>query len=173
MTPRSASGRWPFRTGPASVPLALPRLDGTGWPDEAALGRPSFETNTFYELAVRHAYDPEAHAVADRLVEQALPRVPTGVTAEDEPYLRKVFTTAARIGAGVAIVERTLGPADPGTADGRIAGALWQARRKLPAMQADWGRSAGWFLLAGYHVARTGPSAVDPLVAELDPANGA
>jgi hypothetical protein len=167
------AGRWPFRTRPTSVPLALPRLDGAGWPDEAALGRPSFETNTFYELAVRHAYEPESHAVADLLVDEALPHVPTGVTAEDEPYLRKVFITASRIGAGVAIVERTLGPVDAGTADRRIAGALWQARRKLPAMQADWSRYAGWFLLAGYHVARTGPSAVERLLAQLRPAGDA
>lgn len=156
-----------FRKAPSSLPIALPRLDGTGWPDEAALGRPSFETSTLYELALQRAYDPEAHAVADRLVADLLPHVPTGVTAEDEPYLRKVFTTAARIGAGVAVVERTLGVPDPAAVDRRVAGALWHARRRLPPMQQNWARTGGWFVLAGFHVARTGPSVVERLADEL------
>lgn len=158
------------RPGPPShLPLAPPGLDGAGWPDEAALGRPSFDTSTFYELGVRHAYDPEAHAVGDRLVEDLLPRVPTGVSEQDEPYLRKVFLTAARIGAGIAIVERTLEPPEPGTVDRHVAGALWQARRKLPAMQPGWSRTAGYFLLAGFHVARGGREVVDRLADQLGP----
>jgi hypothetical protein len=162
-----------FSRLPSHLPLALPRLDGTGWPDEAAVGRPSFDTSTFHELGVRHAFDPEAHAVADRLVDDLLPRVPTGVSAEDEPYLRKAFITAARTGAGLAIVERTLAAPDAAMVDRRLVGALWMARRRLPAMQPDWGRIAGFFLLAGYHVARGGPAVVERLAEQLGPASSA
>lgn len=147
--------------------MALPRVDGTGWPDEAAVGRPSFEMNTFYELGLRHAYDPEAHAVADRLVADVLPHVRTDVAAQDQPYLHKVFSTAARIGAGLGIVERGLAGSDPAQVDRRVAGALWQARRKLPAMQPAWLTLAGYFLLAGFHVARTGPEVVERLAEQV------
>ena len=157
---------------PTSVPVPLPGVDGSGWPDKKTVGRPSFESNTFYELAVRHAYDPEAHAISARLADDLLPHVRTGVSAEDEPYLHKVFTIAARIGAGVGIVDRGLGAAEPGQVDRRIAAALWEGRRKLPVMSPQWTTTAGYFLLAGFHVARTGPPMVDRLIAEL-PSGGA
>ena len=157
-----------FARRPRHLPIALPRIDGSGWPDPSEVGRPSFDTSTYYELAIRHAYDPEAHAAADRLVDELLPRIPTGVSAEDEPYLRKVFTTAARIGAGLGIVDRTLADHDPDQVDRSIAGALWEARRKLPAMQADWARTAGWFLLAGFHLARGGPAVLHRLREDFD-----
>ncbi len=156
-----------FPRRPRHLPLALPRLDGTGWPDPAAVGRPSFDTSTFYELACRNAYETEAHEVADRLVGAILPQVPTGVSARDEPYLRKVFHTAARIGAGLAMVERTLPTPDPRSVDRRIAGALWQARRRQPVMSPDWARTAAYFLLAGYYVARTSPEVIPSLVREV------
>lgn len=158
-----------FARRPSHLPIALPRLDGSGWPDQAAVGRPSFDTSTYYELAVRHAFDPEAHAAADGLVDELLPRIDTAVSAEDEPYLRKVFITAARIGAGLGIVERTLASHDLDQVDRSIAGALWEARRKLPAMQPDWARTAGWFLLAGFHLARGGPGVLDRLREDLAP----
>ncbi len=151
-----------FAAKPSHLPLELPTSAGAGWPER---DRPSFGSTTLHELAVRDAYDPEAHAVADRLIADLLPRLTVVVGAEDEPYLTKVLITAARVGAGLAIVERTLPAAPAGTVDRRIAGALWEARSKLPAMQADWGRTAGFLLLAGFHVARTGPSGADALVA--------
>jgi hypothetical protein len=155
------------RTPPAALPYVRPRLDGTGWPEESALGRPSFDTATFAELGQRSAHDPEAHAVADRLVADLLPLVPTGVQAEDEPYLRKTFRTAAQIGAGLGVVERDLGRPDVETIDRRVAGALWQARRRLPAMPPDWSAAAAYFLLAGYAVARSGTQVVDELRHDL------
>jgi hypothetical protein len=165
-----AGMRWfSRRKGSAAELLAvsLPRPDGSGWPDRAAVGQPSFESNTFYELGLRSAYEPEAHAISARLVDDVLPYVPTGVSAEDEPYLTKVFATAARIGAGVGIVERGLGAADPAVVDRRIGAALWEGRRKLPVMSPEWATTAGYFLLAGFHVARSGPDGVDRLVEEL------
>lgn len=154
---------------PGLLPVTLPRLDGSGWPDQAEVGRPTFQASTYYELGMRNAFEIEAHAVADRLIEDLLPRVPTGVDAQDEPYLRKVFTTAARVGAGIGMVERGLGPVDPALVDRHVAGALWQARRKLPAMQPDWALAAGWFLLAGFHLSRRGLDALPGLAAQLDP----
>ena len=153
-----------FAAKPLHLPLEQPTSAGAGWPER---GRPTFDSSTFHELAGRHAYDPEAHAVADRLVADLLPGLGVVVSAEDAPYLTKVLTTAARIGAGVAIVERTLPAAPAGTVDRRIAGALWETRSKLPTMQPDWGRTAGFLILAGFHLARTGPAGADDLVAGL------
>lgn len=162
--PRSRSPRPP---PPArTVNAGLPRLDGSGWPDAVALGRPSFEAQTFHELGLRHAYDPDVHALAERLVAAALPRLPTGVSREDEPHLRKVFLSAARTGAGIGRVERSQAAAPPGEVDRRIAGALWQARRGLPSMPDEWAVLGGWFVLAGRHLAVRG-GGVDELLEEL------
>lgn len=151
------------------LPLRRPRLDGTGWPDPAALGRPSFESATYYEMATRRAYEPQAHAVADALVAAALPRVVTGATAEDEPYLDKVLLVAARIGAGLGIVDREQVAAGPDVLDRDVARALEQAQRGLPTMREDWTRIAGWFLLAGHLLAREGPDVLPELLDGLEP----
>ena len=156
-----------FSSRPGSLTMPRPQLDGTGWPDLAEVGRPTFESNTFYELGVRHAYDAEAHAISARLVDDLLPHIATGANAEDGPYLAKLFGVAARIGAGIGIVERGLGVAGLDSVDRRIAAALWEGRRKQPVMPPDVGGLAGYFLLAGFHVARTGPSLVERLVADL------
>ena len=155
-----------FSRRPSHVPLGVPRLDGTTWPDEGLVGRPTFEANTFYELAVRRAYESEAHALAEELVAAVLPHLDTGADPEDEPYLRKVFSVAARVGVGLGMVERTLDPL-PDSTDRRIAAALWQARRKLPAMQPHWARTAAYFVLAGHYVARTEPAVIPGLVEDL------
>ncbi len=156
-----------FTRRPRYLPLVLPRLDGTGWPDLDAVGRPTFDSLTLYELGLRNAFEDEAHHLSDRLVDAALPHVPTGVSEEDEPYLTKVFRTAARIGAGVGMVERTLSTPDMDSMDRRIGASLWQARRKLPVMRQDWTVFAAYFLLAGYYVARTDPFVIPVLVEEM------
>ncbi|HVM28846.1 MAG TPA: hypothetical protein VM433_14400 [Mycobacteriales bacterium] len=161
-----------FARGPAFLALGTPRPDGAGWPDPAEVGRPSFEASTYHEMAIRQAFEPEAHAVADRLVDDVLPLLTVEVAPQDEPYLHKVFSTAARIGAGLGIVERTLRPSDLTVVDRQVAAALWVARRKLPAMQPDWAVLAGYFLLAGFHVARSGPATVERLVDDLRPVEG-
>ena len=154
---------------PRYLPLVVPALDGTGWPTLDDVGRPSFDSLTLYELGLRNAFEDEAHDVAQRLVDAALPHVPTGVSEEDEPYLTKVFATAARIGAGVGMVERTLSTPDLDSMDRRIGASLWQARRKLPVMRQDWTEMAAYFLLAGYYVARTDLFVIPVLVEHLPP----
>lgn len=156
------------RPVPDPLPLRTPRLDGTGWPDPSALGRPSFASATYYEMATRRAYEPQAHAIADALLAAALPRVSTGATAEDEPYLRKVLLVAARIGAGLGLVDREQLAAGPEVLHRDIALALVQARRGLPAMRQDWALVAGWFLLAGHLLARSGPDALPEVLAGID-----
>jgi hypothetical protein len=159
--------RW-WRSGPDAVPVGLPDLSGGGWPDEAATGRPGFATATYRELGVRHAFDLEAHAVADRVLDGLLPHLPLQTSAEDEPYVRKLLLTAARLGAGLALVERTLPAPAPGTVDRHLAGALWEARRTLPEGQRPDGRAAAaYVLLAGFWVGRDGPGVVDRLVQDL------
>ena len=143
------------RSRPA-VPLVLPRPDGTGWPDA---GRPSFDASAYLELGTRRAYEPEAHAVADRLLADALPRLGVVADPEDQPYLERTFTVAARIGAGIGMVDRELVAPGAQGLDPAIAGALLLARRGLPAMQDDWARVGGWFLLAGHRLGRCGPDA--------------
>jgi hypothetical protein len=157
---------------PVVLALGLPRLDGAGWPDRAQAGRgASFDARTLFELGQRNAYEPEAHTVGDLLVEAALPRLGTGVSAADAPYLRQVYSTAARMGAGLAMVGRTLPDAGEDAVDRRLAGALWQARRALPAMPPEREAVAAWFLLAGFHLGRGGPprsvEVLAALVAEL------
>lgn len=142
----------PVPVAPATVPVGLPRPDGGGWPDPAATSGRSFDASTFYEMGLRHAYDPEVHALADRLVTSALPRLATGAGPEDAPHLRKVFLSAARTGAGIGTVERAQVPAPSGEVDRRIAGALGLARRALPAMREDWALTGAWFVLAGRHL---------------------
>lgn len=155
---------FPRRSRPAPLPLVLPRPDGTGWLEA---GRPSFEASTYFELGTRRAYEPEAHAAADRLVPAALPRL--GVVADpvDQPYLERTFTVAARIGAGIGLVDRE--QVAPGSSELQpaIAGALLLARRGLPAMQDDWARVGGWFLLAGHRLGRCGPGALPELLEAL------
>ena len=136
------------RPAPEPLPLALPRRDGSTWLN--AMAQPSFEASTYYEMAMRQAYEPQAHALADRLLEEALPHVETGAGAEDAPYLRKVLLTAARIGVGLGLVD----PSPPGRLDLAVAGGLGQARRGLPAMSPEWSLLGAWFLAAGHYLAR-------------------
>ena len=152
------------RRSRTALPLVLPRPDGTGWPDP---GRPSFEASTYFELGKRQAYEPEAHAVADSLVPAALPRMGVLAEPEDRPYLTKTFTVAARIGAGIGLVDREQVAAGSSDLDPAIAGALHLARRGLPSMQDDWARAGGWFLLAGHRLGRCGPDALPELLEVL------
>ena len=144
--------------------LELPRLDGTGWPEA---GRSSFDAAAYLELGTQRAYDPQAHAVADRLVDAALPRMRVVAAPEDQPYLAKTFTVAARIGAGIGLVDREQVAVGSDELDPAIAGALLLARRGLPAMQDDWARAGGWFLLAGHRLGRCGPDALQELLDAL------
>ncbi len=156
-----------FARRPRYLPLTVPRPDGVGWPDPAEVGRPNFDALTFYELGCRFAFEPEAHDLAEHLVDTVLPHLQTGALEEDAPYLRKVFTTAARIGAGVGRQERGLSTPDLDHVDRRIAAALIQGRRKLPVMREDWTRLGAYFLLAGYYVGRTNRLVVEVLIDEL------
>lgn len=149
------------RRSRTALPLVLPHPDGSGWPDP---GRRSFDAAAYLELGTRRAYEPEAHAVADRLIELALPRLGVVAAPDDQPYLEKTFTVAARIGAGIGLVDGE--QVAPGSVelDPAIAGALQLARRGLPAMQDDWARVGGWFLLAGHRLGRCGPDALPELL---------
>ena len=162
------------RPEPPVLVLQLPRLDGSTWPDEDAAGRRTFDSSTYYEMGTRQAYEPECHEIADRLVTEALPRVVTGASAEDAPYLRKTLSVAGRIGAGIGVVDRGLHPPPSRVLEQPIAAALWQARRGLPAMRPDWARTGAWFLLSGHFLARRDgardPSALAELLAALDDA---
>ena len=151
------------RSRPA-LPLLLPRLDGAGWPDP---GRSGFDASAYLELGTQRAYDPEAHAAADRLLDEALPRLHVVADAQDQPYLAKTFTVAARIGGGIGIVDREQVAGDPSELDPAIAGALLLARRGLPSMQDDWARAGGWFVLAGHRLGRFGPDALPELLDAL------
>ncbi len=151
------------RTRPA-LPFVLPRLDGSGWPEP---GRAGFDASAYLELGTQRAYDPEAHAAADRLLDLALPRLHVVADPADQPYLAKTFTFAARIGAGIGLVDREQVAAGSDDLDPAIAGALLLARRGLPAMQDDWARAGSWFLLAGHRLGRCGPDALPELLDAL------
>ena len=156
-----------IRRRPRLMPLQLPRLDGTSWPDRREVGRDSFAASTLYQLGYREAFSPEAHHITDLLLDQVLPLIRTDATPEDEPYQRGVFSAAAQIGAGIGIVERRVVPhPDPGT-DRQIAGALWVAAGDLPSMPAHQRDVARFLLQCGYYLARTELSRIPLLVAAL------
>ncbi len=156
------------RPDPEPLPLASPLPDGTGWPDRDRLPRRSFEARTYHELGMRNAFETEAHAIADRLVDDLRPLVPVRVPEQDEAFLRKIFVTAARVGAGLGMVSRTLPSTGAGLVDPSVAGALWLARDAQPSMPGPRADAAGWFLLAGFHVACGGPPEVARLRAGLE-----
>ena len=95
-----------FRRKPPRLPLRMPRMDGSSWPDRRDVERRSFAALTLYEMGYREAFEPEAATIADRLVEEVLPMFPIDSAPEDAPYLRQVFVSAAQIGAGIGIVDR-------------------------------------------------------------------
>lgn len=153
------------RRPPTELSLPLPQLSGDGgWPPSP--GR-TFEAATLHELGTRRAFEADAHGIGDALLEAALPHLDLHVAPEDEPHLRSVLSAAARIGAGIGLVETDLSSPPPERLTDAAAGALWQARGGLPRMQEDWARVAAWFLLAGHRAARVGPSALVPLVQAL------
>ena len=61
-----------FRRKPPRLPLRMPRMDGSSWPDRRDVERRSFAALTLYEMGYREAFEPEAATIADRLVEEVL-----------------------------------------------------------------------------------------------------
>ena len=143
------------------IPFDVPRLG------EPVSGRGTFAARTLYEMGHREAFEPEAHDVADLLIDPVLARVPLEVAAADEPYLRQLFASAAQDGAGIGIVERRAREVDEFTVDRDIAGALAEAVDRLPAMPPEHRRIATLFVRAGHYVARSGPEAVAVVLAAL------
>lgn len=157
----------PIRRRPRLLPLQLPRLDGSSWPDRRAVGRDSFAASTLHQLGYREAFSPEAHQITDLLFDEVVPHLRTETAPEDEPYLRGVFAAAAQIGAGIGIAERTVvAHSEPGT-DRHIAGALWVAADDLPAMPAHQRLAARFLLQCGYYLARTELDRLSMLVVSL------
>ncbi|HEY5853737.1 MAG TPA: hypothetical protein VIW24_06700 [Aldersonia sp.] len=150
-----------FTRKPRRIPFDVPRLD------DPVTGRGSFAARTLYEMGHREAFEPEAHDVADMLLDPVLARVPLDVAADDEPYLRQLFASAAQDGAGIGIVERRAGEVDEFSVDRDIAGALAEAVDRLPAMPREHRRIATLFVHAGHYVARSGPEAVEVVLAAL------
>ena len=156
-----------IRRRPRLLPLELPRLDGTSWPDRREVGRDSFAASTLYQLGYREAFSPEAHEITDLLLDQVVPILGTDAAPEDEPYLRGVLSAAAQVGAGIGIVERRVVPhPEPGT-DRQIAGALWVAAADLPSMPVHQQDVARFLLQCGYYLARTELNRIPLLVAAL------
>jgi hypothetical protein len=152
-----------FSRKPRLLPLPIPTL-GEPEPDTSLY---SFAAQTFYEMGYREAFEPQAHAVVDLLIEDVLARVQLDVAAEDEPYLRQVFTSAAQIGAGIGIVERRGGTVDEHRVDRDIEGALREAVSELPSMPPDQQRVASFLVRFGHYVARTGPESIPLILAGL------
>ena len=155
------------RRRPRLLPLQLPRLDGTNWPDRRDVGRDSFAASTLYQLGYREAFSSEAHDITDLLLDRVLPILRTDAEPEDEPYLRRVLSSAAQIGAGIGIVERRVVPHPEPGIDRQIAGALWLAAGDLPSMPAHQQDFAPYLLQCGYYLARTELSQITPLAAAL------
>jgi hypothetical protein len=150
-----------------SLPLRVPRFGGPLWPDRREFARHSFATQTLYQMARREAFEPQAHAVVDLLVDSVLPLFPLDVAPQDAPYLRQVLLAAAQVGAGIGLVEART--ADPGeqSIDRDIGGALWEAASELPALPPEQRRLALYLLQSGHYLARTGPESLPLMLAAL------
>ena len=156
-----------IRRRPRLLPLQLPRLDGTSWPDRRMVGWDSFAASTLYQMGYREAFSPQAHDITDLILDQVLPALRIDAAPEDGPYLRRVLSSAAQIGAGIGMVERRVVPhAEPGT-DRQIAGALWLAASDLPPTPAQQPDFARYLLQCGYYLALTELSRISLLVATL------
>jgi len=142
-------------------------LDGTSWPDRRELGLASFGASTLHELGSREAFEPESHEITDLLLDQLLPMLRPEVAPEDEPYLLRVFSSAAQIGAGIGLIERKVVTQDEPSTDRQAAGALWVAADALPHMPAHQQAIARYLMQCGYYLARTDLTRVPLLAATL------
>lgn len=156
------------RSRPERLPLRVPLPDGSAWPTRRAVGRQSFAASTIYQMGYREAFTPEAHAVADPLLEQVLPRLRADSAPEDVPYLRRLFGSAGQIGAGIGLIEPRVAQREPGSLDRQVAGALLEAEGELPAMPTHHHAVAVYFLHCGYYLVRTGTAGLPVLLAQLD-----
>ena len=146
----------------------MPRPDGSTWPTRREVGRPSFAASTVYQTGYGEAFTPEAHDIAGPLMEQVLPRLRTGAAPADLPYLRRLLSSAAQIGAGIGMVEQRVAQQDEESIDRHVAGALLEAADELPPMPAGQHAVAVYLLHCGYYLARTGVARLPVLLSELD-----
>ncbi len=145
-----------LRRRPDLLPLRVPLLDGSAWPTRREVGRQSFASSALYRMGYGEAFTLEAHDVTDPLLEQVLARLQVDAPPQDEPYLRRLFASAAQIGAGIGNVERRMERHDETGTDRRIAGALLEAADELPLMAPHQREIAVYLLQCGYYLARTG-----------------
>lgn len=120
-----------------------------------------------YRMGYGEAFTPEAHEIADPLLGQVLPRLRTDAATEDEPYLHRLFSSAAQIGAGIGLVERRVVRHDEVGTDRQVAGALIEAADALPVMPPHQQNIAVYLLQCGYYLARTGVAQLPVLLAQL------
>jgi len=153
--------------GRRPLPLQFPRLDGTSWPDRGDVGRGSFAASTLHQLGYREAFAPESHEITDLLLDKVLPMLSPEAAPEDEPYLRRIFSSSAQIGAGIGLVERRVMQPDELDTDRQAAGALWVAAEELPSMPAHQRAIALYMMQCGYYLARTDLARVPLLMAAL------
>ena len=118
-----------FRRKPPRLPLRMPRMDGSSWPDPRDVERRSFAALTLYEMGYREAFEAEAATIADRLVDEVLPMFAIDSAPEDAPYLRQVFVSAAQIGAGIGIVDRRTAHPESGASTERSGGPVGSRQR--------------------------------------------
>ena len=155
-----------FRRKPPRLPLRMPRMDGSSWPDRRDVERRSFAALTLYEVGYREAFEAEAATIADRLVEEVLPMFPIDSAPKDAPYLRQVFVSAAQIGAGIGIVDRRTANPDERSIDREVGRHRGQpsANSRRCLRSSDGSRD---LLQAGYYVARTGFGTIPRMLAFL------
>ncbi|MGV8967252.1 MAG: hypothetical protein ACOH2F_13345 [Cellulomonas sp.] len=124
--------------------------------------------NALHEMGYREAFEPEAHAIAELIVDDVLPMIDVVVAPEDEPYLRRILMVAAQVGAGIGIVEARMTGLGALETDRRIGAALWKALRDLPALEPAHRFIAAYVMQCGHYLARLGVATVPLLLAGLD-----
>jgi len=156
-----------MRRRPQKLPLQVPQRDGSTWPTRREAGRQSFAASALYRMGYGEAFTAEAHDIVDPLLGQVLPRLRTDAAPEDLPYLHRLFSSAAQIGAGIGLVERRVVRHDEVGMDRQVAGALLEAADELPVMPSQHQEVAVYLMQCGYYLARTGVAQLPLLVTEL------
>ena len=161
-------GRVPLiRRRPELLPLQVPHPDGSTWPTRREVGRQSFAASALYRMGHGEAFTPEAHDIADPLIAQVLPRLRTDAASEDRPYLHRLFSSAAQLGAGIGLVERRVVRHDAAGMDRQVAGALLEAADELPVMPDRHQDVAVYLMQCGYYLARTDVARLPLLLTRL------
>lgn len=143
--------------------MRAPALDGSTWPPDQPGARTGFGAATTHRMGLDAAFTPRAQDIADLVTARLVSLLDFDASPEDVPHVIDVLRSAARVGAGIGIVDARNSSLTLELMGADAAGALGEAERDLPGLTPELHAYARFVLHAGHHVARVGPQAVEAL----------